>query len=100
MKNTPTPYHRNIKASGKYPVIFAGRNNHVCVVSQQATGEETEANIDFIVRACNSHEELIRRLHGRSVEAHFQFEHGGNFSNCEKYPCRVDKELIAQAEGK
>ena len=56
--HTPTPWYRNIKANGKYPVIFAGRNNHVCVVSQQPTGEETEANIDFIVRAVNSHETL------------------------------------------
>jgi acetolactate synthase regulatory subunit len=53
-KHTPGPYHRNIRAGGRYPVIFAGRNTHVCTVSQQPTGDETEANIDFIVIACNS----------------------------------------------
>lgn len=59
MKHTPTPWSRNIRSNGKYPVIFAGRNQHVCVVSQQQSGEETEANIDFIVRACNAHDSFI-----------------------------------------
>jgi hypothetical protein len=48
---TPGPWHRNIKANGKYPTVFAGRNQHVAVVSQQQTGEETEANIDLIAAA-------------------------------------------------
>jgi hypothetical protein len=60
--HTPLPWHRNIKANGRYPVIFSGRNTHVCVASQMPTGEETEANIDFIIQACNSHPANLARI--------------------------------------
>lgn len=50
-KFTPGPWHRNIRANGKYPVIFAGRNTHVAVAKQMETPEETEANIDLIAAA-------------------------------------------------
>lgn len=51
MNHTPGPWHRNIRANGKYPVVFAGRNQHVAKVEQQSTGAETEANIDLIAAA-------------------------------------------------
>jgi hypothetical protein len=51
MKHTPGPWHRNIRANGKYPVVFAGRNQHIAKVEQQSTGTETEANIDLIAAA-------------------------------------------------
>lgn len=50
-KHTPGPWHRNIRADGKYPVVFAGRNTHVATVSQQKSGDETESNIDLIAAA-------------------------------------------------
>ena len=50
-KHTPGPWGRNIRANGKYPVVFAGRNQHVAIVSQQKNGAETEANIDLIAAA-------------------------------------------------
>ncbi len=50
-KHTPGPWHRNIKANGKYPIIFAGRNQHVAQAIQQKDGEETEANIALIATA-------------------------------------------------
>lgn len=49
--HTPGPWHRNIRAGGKYPVVFAGRNQHVAQVVQQADPAETEANIDLIAAA-------------------------------------------------
>jgi hypothetical protein len=49
--HTPGPWHRNIRANGKYPVIFAGRNHHVAQACQQKDGEETEANISLIAAA-------------------------------------------------
>lgn len=50
-KHTAGPWHRNIRANGKYPTVFAGRNRHVAVVTQQDDPEETEANIDLIAAA-------------------------------------------------
>jgi hypothetical protein len=50
-KHTPGPWHRNIKANGKYPVVFAGRNQHIAQAIQQKDGNETEANIDLISSA-------------------------------------------------
>jgi len=51
MKHTLGPWHRNISADGKYPTVFAGRNHHVAVASQQKDSAETEANISLIAAA-------------------------------------------------
>lgn len=52
-KHTPGPWDRNIRANGKYPVIFAGRNTHVAVARGhgELSGDEIEANIDLIAAA-------------------------------------------------
>lgn len=50
-QHTPGPWHRNIRANGKYPVVFAGRNQHVATTSQQTDPAETEGNIDLIAAA-------------------------------------------------
>lgn len=50
-QHTPGPWHRNIRADGKYPVVFAGRNQYVAITSQQKDPAETEANIDLICAA-------------------------------------------------
>lgn len=50
-KHTPGPWHRNIRANGHYPVVFAGRNQHVATATQQTDPAETEANIDLIATA-------------------------------------------------
>jgi hypothetical protein len=49
--HTPGPWHRNIRAEGKYPTVFAGRNQHVAIASQQESAAETEANITLIAAA-------------------------------------------------
>ena len=52
-KHTPAPWHRNIRANGKYPVIYAGRNTHVAMAKghDYLPPEEIEANIDLIAAA-------------------------------------------------
>lgn len=50
-KHTPGPWGRNIRAGGKYPIIYAGRNQHVAQAVQQKDSAETEANIDLIACA-------------------------------------------------
>jgi hypothetical protein len=102
--HTPTPWHRNIKANGKYPTIFAGRNNHICTVAQQSTGEETEANIDFIIGAVNSHEALLDILTKMTdqIDKHFYSLPESN-ENDGKYWKRLYEsacDIIAQAKGK
>jgi hypothetical protein len=70
--HTPGPWYRNIRASGKYPTIFAGRNTRVAVASQQKDSSVTEANIDLIAAA----PELLaalKKIASGSVD-HFNFE--------------------------
>ena len=52
-KHTPGPWSRNIKANGKYPIVFSGRNTHVaCALGHGVLNpEEIEANIDLIAAA-------------------------------------------------
>jgi len=49
-QHTSGPWNRNIRAGGKYPVIYSGRNNHVALVLK-ADPDEMEANIDLISAA-------------------------------------------------
>lgn len=51
--HTPGPWHRNIKAGGKYPTVYAGRNTHVAQAVGHGTlpPEEIEANISLIAAA-------------------------------------------------
>lgn len=83
-KHTPGPWHRNIRANGRYPVVFAGRNTHVCMASQQADPAETEANIDLLSAA----PELLAALKAALdwVPAHLHSRH-------------LAESAIAKAEG-
>ena len=51
MKHTSGPWHRNIRANGKYPVVFAGRNQHIATAAPQKDSAETEANISLLSAA-------------------------------------------------
>jgi hypothetical protein len=52
MKHTPGPWHRNIKPTSKFPIVFAGRNTHVAqVLTRGLSDEESEANCDLIAGA-------------------------------------------------
>lgn len=49
--HTQGPWHRNIPAEGRYPVVFAGRNQHIATAAQQKDSAETESNISLIAAA-------------------------------------------------
>lgn len=51
MPHTKGPWHRNIKPARKYPIIFAGRNTHVCQVLNHVDDAEMEANCNLITAA-------------------------------------------------
>lgn len=52
MTHTEGPWSRNIKPASRYPVVFAGRNTHVAVVTTRGlTEEEIEGNINLIANA-------------------------------------------------
>lgn len=50
--HSPGPWHRNIPPATRYPVIFAGRNQHVArVVVDGLSPAEVDANCDLITAA-------------------------------------------------
>lgn len=71
--HTPGPWSRNIRANGKYPTVFSGRNNHIAVVSQQTEGEETEANITLISLAPEMLTALQRLTHPNADDTDVDF---------------------------
>lgn len=59
-QHTPTPWHRNIRADGRHPIIWAGRNTHIAQVlgHKELPAHEIEANIDYIVNCVNNYDAL------------------------------------------
>ena len=65
MTHSPLPWRRNIPPIAKYPIIYSGRNTHVCqVITQYLSVEEQEANAQLICTAVNSHQALVEALDG------------------------------------
>jgi|HubBroStandDraft_6_1064221.scaffolds.fasta_scaffold134224_4 hypothetical protein len=51
-EHTPGRWSRNIPPAKRYPIIFAGRNTHIChIISLGLTDEEVEANCNLITAA-------------------------------------------------
>jgi hypothetical protein len=54
-QHTPGPWYRNIRAAGKYPIIFSGdapNHEHIAQALQlRGRPDEVEANIDLIAAA-------------------------------------------------
>jgi hypothetical protein len=94
-KHTKGPWFRNIRAGGKYPTVFAGRNNHVAVVQQQESADETEANIDLIAAA----PELLEAL--RSCVDSMELYHQDNEVGVGSFLVPLDRAraIIAEATG-
>ena len=97
--HTVGPWHRNIRREGRYPVVFAGRNQHVATASQQDDPAETEANIDLISAAPELLEALnvIARASERSEKLF-----GGSMSEVTRVfenITRVARAAIARATG-
>lgn len=68
-KHTPLPWHRNV--NHKYPIYAEttpGKKDWKYIANiipgerASTTDEEKDANLEFIVHACNSHYELLEAL--------------------------------------
>lgn len=67
VKHTPTPWgktyiaHQDGKGGSSYYKVD-GAQRSICRTVDQLAGPQDEANIDFIVRACNTHDEMLSAL--------------------------------------
>lgn len=76
-KHVPGPWHRNIKPATRYPVIFSGRNKHVCALSVQGmTESEAEATLMLIQAA----PDMLAAL--RAVTAELRQLHAHHYRDC------------------
>ena len=60
-------------------------------------GDNREANAEFIVKACNSHDELVKALKAYVTEWH---DHPRNFNRAEPESLKLARAGIAEAERK
>ncbi len=97
-QHTPGPWHRNIRANGKYPVVFAGRNQHVATTTQQTDPVETEANIDLIAAAPDLLEALKMATQQLEIDAIFMSLSGAS-GNHQAEVALVARAAIAKATG-
>jgi hypothetical protein len=76
LNHTPGPWHRNIPPATHYPTVWAGRNKHVCKLSDRGPkGDEAEANINLISAAPELLDALINVqewIKGKGVELDFE----------------------------
>lgn len=88
--HTPVPWERNIPPASHYPTIFAGRNKHVCTMSVRGMDPaQVEANMEFLLRAVNCHEDLLAACE-RLLRA-------ADNSNCDSGACDAARAAIAKA---
>jgi len=94
--HTPGPWHRNIRANGKYPVIFVGRNQHVAVATGHETisPDEIEANIDLIAAA----PELLAALEALH-SCHRGFSNSPDWTALDDDAREIAETAIAKARG-
>lgn len=59
-KHTPTPWHGECTISGD--VVIHTENREELFILQNGSCSENKATAAFIVRACNSHDELVKAL--------------------------------------
>ena len=99
MKHTPLPWKKEI-FNGELIVQDDDTNEYyvyICDCSSEfMSQEEEEANAEFIVRACNSHYELLEACK-RTVE---MFDKNSTAMNELPYTYTRLKQVIAKAEGK
>ena len=101
MNHTPTPWELSEKENfmGSWEILDGDNSDNTIAMTSYRLGttdeEKQKANAEFIVRACNSHDELVKALKEiASYSPHC----------CEDCPCdylrQVAEEAIAKAEGK
>lgn len=67
-KHTPTPWSIGITNNGADHInVWMGIVHVASVMKFVPTGESAEANAEFIVRACNSHDELVEALEAQEA---------------------------------
>lgn len=73
-KHTPTPWARNI--NHKYPIYSVTSHAHIAYTLLDAPNGIDErvanANLEFIVRAVNAHDELVEVLRGLVVDVEYR----------------------------
>ena len=73
-QRTPGPWRVSMMPANPNPRIIGADNALILVVSEGAAfAKPTEANAAFIVRACNSHDELLQLVKD-AIEDADQFE--------------------------
>lgn len=100
-QHTPTPWHRNVSPAYKYP-IYADKNGDpngrdwIHIAAVLSGNPNAEADLDFIVRAVNSHGALLRA----AVYALNELQHPHPNPENKALTINELKEVIKQAEGK
>lgn len=99
--HTPTPWNTTEPQPGVKIAIMAQDGQHVADVIDQGLGVDTanmKANADFIVRAVNSHEDLLaacKQAMGAFVN---HLDYDCNESSVERESYRALRAAIAKAE--
>jgi hypothetical protein len=77
-QHTPTPWARNVSPAAKYPFYASATGDHskkdwIHIGAVLDGNPNAEADLDFIIRAVNVHEELLRAAKElvRQLEARF-----------------------------
>lgn len=93
MKHTPTPW---ILSKGNFCIRVAN-GPVVCEASEHGntwSNEQDWANLEFIARACNAHDELVTRL---TIAVEQMAAHPGLF---DPTTMQVHRAALAKAEGR
>lgn len=96
-KHTPTPWSQFIYNKKKpheivISVPYSDGTDHLCTIDSSARPEENRANAKFIVRACNSHDELLQACKEALIGLHCN----GDFSS---HRHNIIEQAIIKAEG-
>ena len=103
MKHTPTPWKQGVN----YPERIIGEHEIVAFVNHPELdgkpNDREQANAEFIVRACNSHDELLEACKALVQNLEMEWLPNG-YGQCD-YPLsyriiKNAKDIIAKAEGK
>ena len=98
MKHTQGPWevlNNYIKVRGGAVIATTARNNSVCNFAAGVASLEDAANAEFIVRACNSHYELLEAL--KSILR--SSKRGTRLTNHDKWIISFAENAIQKVEG-
>lgn len=99
-QHTPTHLQLPLKSSQMSAYLIQDANGTNVIKIENLNQQDCYTLESLIVRAVNSHQDLINRLHATTVEWHFSEHHSGSFNDCQISRCMMNRQAIAQAEGK